>query len=199
MATIENLNDTINDDTTVLDSTVSTSCNEYDLEVNSFSVILDDMHNEIDNCVKELKNMSNEMKNTKKKFQKLVKNLKKCKKRKVHTSTTDEPTATKKEPSGFISPIEISDELADFLCLEYKTMLPRTVVTKKIIAFIKENHLESSSNGRNFDLTDCTNEKAIQLKNLFKIEKGDEVTYFNLQSYLKPHFISLLKKEKNVK
>ena len=34
---------------------------------------------------------------------------------------------------------------------------------------------------------------AQKLKHLFNIEKGDEVNYFNLQSYLKPHFIPVVK------
>ena len=175
--------------------TVTAILNETDVEVNAFAVTLDDMQTQIDGFVKDLKNMSTELKNSKKRFQKIVKTLTKSKRRKV-SSNPDESSVTKKEPSGFISPIELSDELADFMGLEHKTMLPRTVVTKKIIAFIKENNLESSTNGRNFDLTDPNNPKALLLKKLFNIERGDEVTYFNLQSFLKPHFISLPKKSK---
>ena len=57
----------------------------------------------------------------------------------------------------------------------------------------KENHLENVTNGRNFDLTDVENPMALKLKHLFNIEKGDEMNYFNLQSYLKPHFIPVVK------
>ena len=119
--------------------------NDAEMEVNAFAETIDEMQNQVDVFVKDLKIMSNELKNTKKKFQRIVKSLSKSKKRK-HQNNSDESTVTKKEPSGFISPIEISDELADFLKLEHKTKLPRTVVTKHIITFIKENHLESTVN-----------------------------------------------------
>ena len=39
---------------------------------------------------------------------------------------------------------------------------------------------------------DYGNRRAIDNLN-FNIEKGDEVNYFNLQSYLKPHFIPVAK------
>ena len=118
--------------------TATLTMNENNLEVNAFIVTLDDMQTQVDGFVKDLKNMSTELKNTKKRFQKIVKTLTKSKRRKTNVSNLDESSVTKKEPSGFISPIELSDELADFMGLERKTMLPRTVVTKKIIAFIKE-------------------------------------------------------------
>ena len=166
---------------------VTVSQNETD-ETSSFLVSFNQIQQQIEEIGKETKNVSNDLKNLKKKYLKLVKALTKTKKRKSNDPLDE--TAVKKEPSGFISPIELSQELTEFLDLPSDIKLPRTVVTKKIITYIKENGLESTTNGRNFDLTDSTNEKAMKLRRLFNVPKGDEVTYFNLQSFLKPHFIT---------
>ena len=57
-------------------------------------------------------------------------------------------------------------------------MLPRTDVTKSINAYIKEH---KTKNGREI-FPDET------LTKLLKIPKGDELTFFNLQKYMSPHF-----------
>ena len=123
-----------------------------------------------------------------------MKTVTKTKRRKQNVGSDDH----KKEPSGFISPINLSAELTELLNLEPDTRLPRTVVTKKLIVLIKEHHLESTSNGQNFDLTDPSNSMAVKLKALFRVDRGDEVNYFNLQSFLKPHFIASTNKPLNV-
>ena len=184
----------VDETVTLSESVTTTTLNDTEIEVNAFSASLDEIQNQIETFVKDMKTMSTELKNSKKRYLKIVKTLSKTKKRKT-SSTQDE--SSKKEPSGFISPIEIPANLAGLMKVTHKMMLPRTVVTKHIISFIKENHLESKTNGRNFDLTDPSNSNASMLKKLFNIERGDEVTYFNLQSYLKPHFIPLPKKSKN--
>ena len=162
-----------------------------DSEVDNLNDSFDALYAPVETFVKELKVLSNEIKNVKKRYQKVIKTISKTKKRKCNVTSDD--SVVKKEPSGFISPIGLSQELTDLLGLEPDVKLPRTVVTKKLIAYIKENHLENVTNGRNFDLTDVENPMALKLKHLFNIEKGDEVNYFNLQSYLKPHFIPVVK------
>ena len=162
-----------------------------DSEVDNLNDSFDALYAQVKTFVKELKVLSNEIKNVKKRYQKVIKTISKTKKRKCNVTSDD--SVVKKEPSGFISPIGLSQELTDLLGLEPDVKLPRTVVTKKLIAYIKENHLENVTNGRNFDLTDVEIPMALKLKHLFNIEKGDEVNYFNLQSYLKPHFIPVVK------
>ena len=160
-----------------------------DNELDTLALTFDDMLAQVEGFLKDMKTLSTEIKNSKKKYLKIVKSLTKSKRRR-----SDDVSVTKKEPSGFISPIQLSPELCDFLSVPYETLLARTVVTKRIITYIKENSLESKSNGRNFDLTNVDDEKATVLRKLFNIQNGDEVNYFNLQSYLKPHFIPLKKK-----
>ena len=176
----------------IVESVSSSQVLPMDDDTSSFLVTFGQVQQQLEDIGKEVKNVNNELKNLRKKYLKIVKSLTKNKKRKPVDST--EESAPKKEPSGFISPIALSRELTEFLNVPEDIMLPRTVVTKQIIAFIKENGLESTTNGRNFDLTDSTNENAVKLRKLFNIENGNEVTYFNLQSFLKPHFITASKK-----
>ncbi len=63
------------------------------------------------------------------------------------------------------------------------TQLARTEVTKYIIQYIKDNELPDKSNKKIIK----PNSK---LKKLLKLDKNDEVTYFNLQKYMNQHFIT---------
>ena len=83
--------------------------------------------------------------------------------------------------SGFIKPTLISSELAKFLGQPEGTLLPRTDVTKSINAYIKEHKLQNPKNGREI-FPDET------LSKLLNIKKGEELTFFNLQKYMSPHF-----------
>jgi len=89
-------------------------------------------------------------------------------------------------PSGFVKPTKISDELAGFLKKDKGTMMARTDVTKEMTAYIRENSLQDKTNGRKI-IPDA------KLKKLLKVSNSDELTYFNLQKFMSPHF------EKSVK
>ena len=84
-------------------------------------------------------------------------------------------------PSGFVTPTKISEELADFLGKERGTEMARTEVTREINAYIREHKLQDKENGRKI-IADK------KLTGLLKLKKGDELTYFNLQRYMSPHF-----------
>jgi chromatin remodeling complex protein RSC6 len=85
-------------------------------------------------------------------------------------------------PSGFVKPTLISDELAAFLGKEKGTLLARTAVSKEINNYIRANKLQDSSNGRKINAD-------AKLGKLLKLGKGDELTYFNLQKFMKHHFV----------
>ena len=89
-------------------------------------------------------------------------------------------------PSGFVKPTKISSELAKFLGKEKGTEMARTSVTREINAYIRENKLQDPENGRRI----LADEK---LSKLLKLKKGDELTYFNLQRYMSPHFAKATK------
>ena len=84
-------------------------------------------------------------------------------------------------PSGFVKPTLISEELANFLKKPKGTEMARTQVTREINKYIVEHKLQDPSNGRKI-LADS------KLRKLLKISKEDELTYFNLQKYMSPHF-----------
>uniref|UniRef100_A0A6C0JV51 DM2 domain-containing protein n=1 Tax=viral metagenome TaxID=1070528 RepID=A0A6C0JV51_9ZZZZ len=86
-----------------------------------------------------------------------------------------------RKPSGFVKPALISNELANFLNQPYGTELARTEVTKVINAYIRANSLQDPTNGRKI-LPDK------KLTELLNVKKEDELTYFNLQRYMSPHF-----------
>ena len=84
-------------------------------------------------------------------------------------------------PSGFVKPTLISDELATFLQKPSGTEMARTEVTREINTYIRAHNLQDKTNGRKI-IPDQ------QLATLLKIQNGDELTYFNLQRYMSPHF-----------
>jgi chromatin remodeling complex protein RSC6 len=85
-------------------------------------------------------------------------------------------------PSGFVKPAAISKDLAKFLSVPEDTKMARTDVTKLITAYVKDHNLQDSTNGRKI-VPDA------KLKALLNVKSSDEVTYFNLQKYMKPHFV----------
>ena len=86
-----------------------------------------------------------------------------------------------RQPSGFVKPAVISDELAGFLGKSKGTEMARTEVTREINTYIRANKLQDPKNGRRI-LADT------KLRKLLKLKKTDELTYFNLQRYMSPHF-----------
>lgn len=86
-----------------------------------------------------------------------------------------------RKPSGFTAPTRISDELAIFLNKEVGTEMARTAVSKEIHQYIQANGLARKDNGR-FIIPDD------KLCKILNCKKTDEISYFNLQTYLKPHF-----------
>ena len=84
-------------------------------------------------------------------------------------------------PSGFVKPTKISSELAAFLNKPKGTEMARTEVTREINNYIREHKLQDPNNGRHI-IADT------KLKKLLKLTSKDNLTYFNLQRYMSPHF-----------
>ena len=86
-----------------------------------------------------------------------------------------------RQPSGFVKPTLISDQLASFLGKPKGSELARTEVTREINAYIRANKLQDPENGRKIN-------PDTKLKSLLALTAADELTYFNLQKYMSPHF-----------
>lgn len=86
-----------------------------------------------------------------------------------------------RQPSGFVKPTLVSDELASFLGKPSGCEMARTEVTREINKYIRAKNLQDPANGRHI-IPDAALSKLLALKS------DDELTYFNLQKYMSPHF-----------
>jgi chromatin remodeling complex protein RSC6 len=66
------------------------------------------------------------------------------------------------------------------------TEMARTEVTRDINKYIRTNNLQDKENGRKIN-------PDAKLASLLKLKKNDELTYFNLQRYMSPHFAKAIK------
>jgi upstream activation factor subunit UAF30 len=96
-------------------------------------------------------------------------------------STKRKRKSGNRAPSGFVKPTRISDELAKFLEKTPGTEMARTEVTRDINKYIRTNNLQDKANGRKINPDN-------KLATLLKLKKDEELTYFNLQKYMSPHF-----------
>ena len=144
------------------------------------TVSLDDQFKDIVTRLQEFRNMANTLMADVRKLQKNVakqvrESNKKNKKRRVKSGDSKRP------PSGFAKPALISDALCQFLGVSKGSEMARTEVTKYLTKYIKEHKLQDENNKR---IIVCDS----KLTALLKVQPNDEVTYFNLQRYMKPHF-----------
>ena len=115
--------------------------------------------------------LKSNIKNIAKYSSRVSKNADKSTKRKKNAKT---------RPSGFEKPTPISDELAVFFGKELGSLMARTEVSKQIHEYVMTQKLQNEKNRRIIH----PDPKLKQLLNV----NNDELTYFNLQKYLKYHF-----------
>ncbi len=82
-------------------------------------------------------------------------------------------------PSGFVKPTPISNELAAFLGKNQGSEMARTEASKEIHQYIRAHGLAT---GRDIN-------PDAKLSALLNVKSGDKLTYFNLQRYMKHHFL----------
>ena len=165
----------------VLESVVSAPVVEEQPELNEFSELSaqsGEFLSKLNKWVSEGASLKAEFKVLDKRWSRELKNAQKSKKRAKRGGN--------RSPSGFVKPTKISDELALFLAKPLGTEMARTEVTKEINHYIRANGLQDKDNGRKI-IPDT------KLSSLLKIDKTQELTYFNLQRYMSPHFPKTLK------
>jgi chromatin remodeling complex protein RSC6 len=91
-------------------------------------------------------------------------------------------TTTNRAQSGLTKPTLLSDDLCTFLGVPAKTQLGRSEVAKSIHGYVIKHNLQKAEN-KKIILPDAT------MKKLLNIQNGEELSYFNIMHYLKPHFI----------
>ena len=119
-----------------------------------------------------LSSMRADYKALEKSVSKELKNASKSKKAKKASSGN-------RQPSGFVKPTAVSEELLKFLGKSAGTLMSRVEVSKEIIAYINANGLKE---GRQINAD-------AKLGQLLRLASGDVLTFFNLQKFLKIHFI----------
>lgn len=136
---------------------------------------------EFSHLLEQLKTLQGTLKELTTYTQKLEKRVardQKALQKRVNGKRRRAPSST---PSGFSKPGQVSAELRAFLKLGKDELIARTDVTKRINAYCKEHGLQGEKDKRVLKP-----DKA--LTKLLRIKKGDELTFFNLQKYMKVHF-----------
>ena len=128
-----------------------------------------ELHTQI---TKDLKSLQKDVTRT------IRENSKKTRQKRVLT----EEEKANRTPSGFAKPGLISDELCTFLGKPSGTEIARTEVTKFLTSYIKEHELQDPNEKRRIHPDD-------KLRKLLNVTDEDKVTYFNIQKYMKVHFI----------
>ena len=100
------------------------------------------------------------------------------------TMTADEKAAweARRANNAFLKPRLLSDELATFMGLPAKSQKSQTDVTKFVSTYVKEHGCFDPAHKRRI-VPDA------KLAKLLRVTDKQEVTYLNLQSFLKVHFI----------
>ena len=131
--------------------------------------------------LQDLKTMQMAVVSDLKKLHKTVQKHMKDSNKKRRNKKLADPNRPKRAPSGFAKPTVISSELCNFLGKPEGTEMARTEVTKFLTQYIAEHKLQDQANRRKI-LPDKP------LQKLLNANSNDEVTYFNLQKYMKVHF-----------
>lgn len=142
-----------------------------DVEVDRFASVLE----KLQTFAVDVKDMIATVKTLQKEFNKL-KNQKAPRKAKKAAGDS------KRAPSGFAKPTKLSDQLCEFLNLPAGSSLARTEVTRIINQYVKTNNLQDKVNKRQINPDE-------KLRSIMTLGENDELTYFNLQRFIKQHFL----------
>lgn len=88
----------------------------------------------------------------------------------------------KRNASGFAKPTLLSDEMYAFLGLEKGSLVVRNDVTRLLNKYVVDKSLRAEKDKRQILPDD-------ELKKLLNVTDKDNLTYFNIQKYIKHHFV----------
>ena len=104
--------------------------------------------------------------------------------RRIADRVEKKKASAKSSPNGFAKASKITDELCVFLGVPSGSERSRTDVTREIHKYVQANELSDPKNKRII-----LAHKDAKLKALLGSTDKDEISYFNLQKFLKHHFI----------
>ena len=139
---------------------------------------------EFTSVVSELDNALTTIRNLKSRLQKLEKQVHKDHKataKKLRGKGPRKPRDPNAPKSGFAKEGPVSDEMRKFLSLKKDELISRTDVTKRIHDYCKEKNLQNPADKRHIKAD-------APLRKLLKMSKDDDLTFFNLQKFMKVHF-----------
>lgn len=113
-----------------------------------------------------------------------VRDSKKRRRKDPSEMTPEEKAAweSRRANNAFLKLRPLSDELCSFMSLSPKSQRSQTDVTKFVATYVKEHKCFDPTFKRRI-IPDS------KLGKLLRVKDGQEVTYLNLQSYLKVHFL----------
>lgn len=108
----------------------------------------------------------------------------------------EEIIKSKRKPSGFAKPGNVSNELCKFIECEVGTKLARTKVTQYLFKYIKDNSLTETYSVFNEETGKNKKKTRIILDDKLKLllgieddDEDDEINYFNIQKHMNKHFL----------
>lgn len=134
--------------------------------------------------VSELDTAMNTIRTLKSRLQKLEKQVHRDTKalnKKANGKRARKPRDPNAPKSGFAKEGPVSDEMRKFLGLKKDELISRTDVTKRIHEYCKTKNLQNPADKRHIKAD-------ASLRKLLKMNKDDDLTFFNLQKYMKVHF-----------
>lgn len=181
---LDTFDDTVNGDT--FDETVNgikkritLSPDELDLKFVDLDTKLTDIINIFRNTnkctgIRSLRSIHKQICVLRKQTKNTIKNLRKRK----------PSTVPRTINNGFCKPYKISEELALFMGKSIEETVSRVDVTKFVCKYIKDNNLQNVNDRRLIIVDD-------KLSTIINLQESIPLTFYNLQIYLKKHFVSL--------
>lgn len=145
-------------------------------DTNPVSVYVSKLNNYVERITvmnKELKELVNVGKSLERDFNNIVK---------VLTKKNKNKSSERRHPSGFAVASVLSDEMYEFLGITKGEKVPRKDVTRMINDYITKNSLRDPKDKRIIKPND-------ELQKIFRNTNDQTITYFNLQAFIKHHFI----------
>lgn len=132
---------------------------------------------ELDNALTTIRNLKTRLQKLEKQVHRDTKALNK----KASGKRARKPRDPNAPKSGFAKEGPVSDEMRKFLGLKKDELISRTDVTKRIHEYCKTKNLQDPADKRQI-------KPDASLRKLLKMNKDDDLTFFNLQKFMKVHF-----------